>query len=121
MSRHAYPRCGRAHALSEAAAVRDLVDHTSAFDRLDFTFTYRSAPVSLDVKEKRQSYSQSVRELWPAVPDRDLFIIDETVYRRVVWQGGGGCLAIHDLPSHRWVIFGPWELTLGRPVRYGRC
>ena len=45
---------------------------------------------------------------------------DETVYRRIVWQGGGGYLAVHDLPGSRWAFFGPWELTLGPKVRYNR-
>jgi hypothetical protein len=107
-------------ALSQDELVRDLRDDTAAFDLLDFGFTYRSIRASLDVKEKRQSYSRSIQDLWPRVDERDLFIIDETVYRRMIWQGGGGYLAIHDLPKRRWLVFGPWELTLGRHVRYGR-
>ena len=49
-----------------------------------------------------------------------MFILDETVYRRIVWQGGGGYLAVHDLPGSRWAFFGPWELTLGPKIRYNR-
>ena len=94
-------------------------DRTAGFD-LDFSFDYRGMPVTLDVKEKRQPYSRGVQELWPGLRERDLFIVDETVYRRVVWQGGGGYLAIHDLPGARWLVLGPWELTLGHRVRYGR-
>lgn len=95
-------------------------DHTASFVDLDFSFRYRGMPVTLDVKEKRQRYSRGVQELWPGVREADLFIVDETVFRRVVWQGGGGYLLVHDIPSRRWLVFGPWELTLGRKVRYGR-
>jgi len=109
-----------ADVLDGAPKVRDVQDRTASFDRLDFEFSYRGMAVSLDVKEKRQPYSRAVRDLWPRVPEHNLFIVDETVYRRVVWQGGGGYLAIHDCPTDRWLVFGPWELTLGRRVRYAR-
>lgn len=109
-----------ANALHGDRRIEDLEDCTAAFDRLDFAFRYRGQAIAVDVKEKLQRYSQSVQHLWPAVAEQDLFIVDETVYRRVVWQGGGGYLAIHDAPCERWVIFGPWELTLARHVRYGR-
>lgn len=49
-----------------------------------------------------------------------LFILDEVVFRRIVWQGGGGYLAVQELPSRRWCLFGPWELTLGARLRYER-
>lgn len=100
--------------------VVDFEDHTPSPDRLDFSFTHRGMRVALDLKEKRQSYSPGYRRLWPEVAPEDLFILDETVYRRVVWQGGGGYLAVHDLPLARWVLFGPWELTLGPRLRYRR-
>lgn len=100
--------------------IRELEDHTGSFDRLDFSFTYRGRRITLDVKEKRQTYSAGVRDLWREVAEPHLFIFDETVFRRVVWQGGGGFLAIHDIPRRRWCYFGPWELTLGARLRYGR-
>lgn len=98
----------------------DLENHTEEVDRLDFSFVHRERRVWVDLKEKRQPYSQGVQELWPTVPSSCLFILDETVYRRIIWQGGGGFLAVHDLPGQRWVIFGPWELTLGPRARYQR-
>lgn len=101
-------------------ALRDLEDHTASFVDLDFSFRYRGMPVTLDVKEKRQPYSRGVQELWPGLHEADLFIVDETVFRRVVWQGGGGYLLIHDVPAGRWLVLGPWELTLGHRRRYGR-
>ena len=76
--------------------------------------------MTVDVKEKRQPYSSGIQDLWPELPESEMFVVDETVFRRVVWQGGGGYLLIHDAPSQRWVVFGPWELTLGRKLRYGR-
>jgi hypothetical protein len=64
--------------------------------------------------------SAGIGDLWPERDRRDLFVLDETVYRRIVWQGGGGYLAVHDLPGGRWAFFGPWELTLGPRRRYNR-
>ncbi|MDP8987237.1 MAG: hypothetical protein M3N11_02690, partial [Actinomycetota bacterium] len=101
-------------------SLHDVEDRTASFVDLDFSFRYRGMPVTLDVKEKRQRYSKGVQQLWPGLREPDLFIVDETVYRRVVWQGGGGYLLIHDVPGARWLVLGPWELTLGHRVRYGR-
>jgi hypothetical protein len=109
-----------AAALAGDGRVRQLSDHTSSYEELDFSFSYRAFTVTVDVKEKRQRYSRGIQELWPEVCEPDLFIVDETVFRRVVWQGGGGYLLVHDRPSRRWLVFGPWELTLGSKVRYGR-
>ena len=102
------------------ARIEDLEDHTGSHDQLDFSFAHQGRRVWVDLKEKRQPYSYGVRELWPDVPASCLFIVDETVYRRIVWQGGGGYLVVHDLPGDRWAIFGPWELALGPRVRYQR-
>jgi hypothetical protein len=106
--------------LRASPLVVDLEDHTGAYERLDFSFLFAGERVWLDVKEKRQPYSRGIAELWPGRDPRDLFILDETVYRRIVWQGGGGYLAVHDLPGSRWGFFGPWELTLGPKARYNR-
>lgn len=95
-------------------------DHTAEVDRLDYSFDYGGLRVEVDLKEKLQRYSPGIGELWAEVPPQDLFIVDETVYRRVVWQGGGGYLIVHDHPEDRWVFFGPWELTLGPRRRYQR-
>ena len=100
--------------------LEDLEDNTEDYDKLDFAFTYRGLRIQLDLKEKRQPYSASYSTLMPGVEPRNLFIVDETVYRRIVWQGGGGYLLIHDYPEERWAVFGPWELTLGPRVRYQR-
>lgn len=107
-------------ALNSDHRVRDLQDHTASFGELDFSFVVVGRTITVDVKEKRQPYSPGVCQLRPDVPGNDLFIVDETVFRRVVWQGGGGFLAIHDLPRERWCYFGPWELTLGTHQRYAR-
>jgi hypothetical protein len=94
--------------------------HTDAFDKLDFSFEYGGRRIWVDLKEKRQAYSAGVQALWEEVPGSFLFILDETVYRRIIWQGGGGYLVVHDHPGRRWAIFGPWELTLGPRRRYER-
>ncbi|MGH2807558.1 MAG: hypothetical protein ACRDKT_09805 [Actinomycetota bacterium] len=98
----------------------DFGDHTADVDRLDYSFSYGGVSVEVDLKEKLQRYSPGIGRIWPEVPPQDLFIVDETVYRRVVWQGGGGYLVVHDHPEERWVYFGPWELTLGPRRRYQR-
>jgi hypothetical protein len=97
-----------------------LETHTDSFDKLDFSFTYGGRQIWVDLKEKRQPYSAGVQALWEEVPGSFLFILDETVYRRIIWQGGGGYLVVHDHPGARWAIFGPWELTLGPRLRYVR-
>jgi hypothetical protein len=100
--------------------IRDVQDHTASLSELDFSFTFRERPITLDVKEKRQHYSTGIKQLWDEVAEKNLFVVDETVFRRVVWQGGGGYLVIRDLPAGRWCYFGPWELTLGNHLRYAR-
>jgi hypothetical protein len=70
--------------------LRELEDNTGSFAELDFSFAFNGRPITLDVKEKRQPYSTGVRRLWEEVAENNLFIVDETVFRRVVWQGGGG-------------------------------
>jgi hypothetical protein len=100
--------------------LEDFSDNSAEVDRLDYSFSYAGLTVEVDLKEKRQRYSPGIGRLWPALPPQDLFIVDETVYRRIVWQGGGGYLVVHDHPGDRWALFGPWELTLGPRVRYQR-
>jgi hypothetical protein len=109
-----------ADALSNHPRVESLTDHTDAFDLLDFSFTFGRERVFVDIKEKRQPYSSGINGLWPNVDSSNLFILDETVYRRIVWQGGGGYLVVRDHPGKRWALFGPWELTLGPRLRYQR-
>ena len=109
-----------AEALSDHPSIHSLTDHTDAFDLLDFSFTVARERVFVDIKEKRQPYSLGINDLWPNVESSNLFILDETVYRRIIWQGGGGYLVVRDHPEKRWALFGPWELTLGPRVRYQR-
>ena len=116
-------RSGEAQLLSILLAdprLNDVQDHTRSFEKLDYSFSYLSEPVWLDLKEKIRPSSASLGGLWPEVARRDIFVIDETVYRRIVWQGGGGYLVVHDHPGERWVVFGPWELTLGPRRRFAR-
>lgn len=106
--------------LSNDPRLVDLERHTDSFDKLDFSFVYGGRRIWVDLKEKKKPYSTGVQALWEDVPSSFLFIVDETVYRRIVWQGGGGYLVVHDHPGSRWAIFGPWELTLGPRRRYER-
>lgn len=100
--------------------ISDLRDHTRHFDRLDFSFAYAGGIVKLDLKEKIRPTSAGLAALWAEVPPEHIFVLDETVYRRIVWNGGGGYLIVHDHPGGRWLTFGPWELTLGPRRRYER-
>src|SRR6059058_1794663 len=99
-----------ASVLQTSELISDLEDHTVDFDRLDFSFLWKGGRVWLDVKEKCQRYSLGITDLWRECRAEDLFVIDETVFLRIVWQGGGGYLAVHDVPGARWAYFGPWEL-----------
>ena len=109
-----------AQVLASDSRLDDFTDNSAGVDRLDFSFSFGGARVDIDLKEKLQHYSSGIARLWPDIAPQDLFVVDETVYRRVVWQGGGGYLVVHDHPEERWAIFGPWELTLGPRVRYQR-
>ena len=109
-----------AEILMADSRLEEFEDLSAEVDRLDYSFSYAGLRVEVDLKEKLQRYSPGIGQLWAEVPPQDLFIVDETVYRRVVWQGGGGYLVVHDHPEERWAIFGPWELTLGPRVRYQR-
>ncbi len=100
--------------------IEALIDRSNDFDSLDFSFNYEGGRVELDLKEKINPTSSGLAALWPDVPAGDIFVVDETVYRRIVWNGGGGYLLVHDYPEVRWLIFGPWELTLGPRMRYER-
>ena len=107
--------------LREDGRLQNLSDHTAEFDRLDISFRYLGiGPVQVDLKEKLRPTSRGLAGMWPEVKPADLFVLDETVYRRIVWHGGGGYLIVHDHPHERWAIFGPWELTLGPRLRYRR-
>jgi hypothetical protein len=106
--------------LARAGRISDLRNHTHDFDRLDFSFSYAGGVVEVDLKEKIRPTSAGLASLWPDVPTEHIFVLDETVYRRIVWNGGGGYLIVHDHPGTRWLTFGPWELTLGPRRRYER-
>lgn len=95
-------------------------DSTSAFNAMDFLVNVRGRPRWIDVKGKWSDYSHEIRALWPEVPPAELFVIDETAFRRVVWLGSAGYMAVHDHRARRWVFLGPWELTLSESRRYQR-
>lgn len=99
--------------------VRRFSDFTEETE-LDFEFEFERLPVRLDVKEKRSVLSDDYAELRPDVDRRDLFILDETAFRKLVWSEGMGYLLIHDRPGRSWHVFGPWELCLGPRRRFER-
>jgi ATP-dependent Lhr-like helicase len=95
-------------------------DFTAEHDDLDFRFRFDSADTRVDVKEKRSRLSSEIREMWPEVPERELFVVDETCFRTLLWQEGLGYLLARDVPGSRWHVFGPWELALGPRRRFER-
>jgi ATP-dependent Lhr-like helicase len=106
-------------ALRQHPEVSRLSDFTSEME-LDFEFRFEGEQVRLEVKEKGQPYSQGYRRLWPDVPPGELFILDETSFRNLVWAEGMGYLLVYDRPRNRWSYFGPWELALGPRRRFER-
>ncbi len=107
-------------ALSEHPAVSHRADYTREVDGLDFEFRFEGGRVRVDVKEKRQPLSAEYAALWPEVPGRELFVLDETCFRALMWAEGLGYLLVRDVPANRWHVLGPWELSLGPRRRFDR-
>ena len=107
-------------ALSTHSLITHLSDYTAEFDEPDFRFRIDGKDVRLEVKSKAQRYSSDYFALWPDVPPDDLFIMDETSYRHLVWGEGMGFVVIDDVPTRRWHTLGPWELCLGPRRRFER-
>lgn len=110
-----------AEALSKHPLVSHLADYTAEMDALDFEFRFERERVRVDVKEKRSSYTRDYREVWPEVPEPELFILDETAFKALMWEEGLGYLLIHDVPQARWLVMGPWEIALGPRRRFQRA
>ena len=109
-----------AQALKRHPAVSHLADFTSETDAADFSFRFEDRDVRLELKEKKSHLTHDFTEQWREVPPSDLFVVDETSFRRLVWPEGLGYLLVHDEPERRWCTFGPWELCLGPRRRFER-
>ncbi|HWG74964.1 MAG TPA: DEAD/DEAH box helicase [Acidimicrobiales bacterium] len=109
-----------ARALAAHPTISHLADYTTEMDGLDFEFRFDGDRVRVDVKEKRQRYSSEIAEMWPDVPGSELFVLDETCLRALLWAEGLGYLIVKDVPARRWHILGPWELCLGPRRRFER-
>lgn len=107
-------------ALAAHPQVSHLSDFTEEMDALDFEFMFEGAGVRVDVKAKQSLSSDEIAGQWPEVPRRDLFVLDETSFRTLLWSEGLGYLLIADGPAARWHVFGPWELSLGPRRRFER-
>jgi hypothetical protein len=107
-------------ALASHPLVSHLADFTAELDALDFRFRFEGHDVHVDVKAKRQQLSGEFFEQWPEVPRDELFVLDETSFRTLVWTEGLGYLLVDDQPRGRWHVFGPWELCLGPRRRFER-
>ncbi|MGH3370099.1 MAG: DEAD/DEAH box helicase, partial [Nocardioidaceae bacterium] len=111
----------RVHAaLAAHPQISHLADYTGEMDALDFQFRFERADVHVDLKEKWQRSGAETADLWPETPRDELFLVDETAFRTLVWKGGLGYLLVHDRPRTRWHVFGPWELCLGPRRRFDR-
>lgn len=101
-------------------AVRRVADLSTQPETPDFEFQYESERVGLEVKSKLNPLSDEYRQLWPQVPEPDLFILDEAALRTLSWAEGMGYVVIADKPMSRWVVLGPWELLLAPRRRFER-
>ena len=68
------------------------------------------------MKEKVKPYSLEYEELWTDIPPGDLFVLDETSFRDLLWAEGMGYLLVRDSPGRRWLYLGPWALAIGPPA-----
>ena len=109
-----------ATALHAHPLISHITDYTAEFDEPDFRFRLDGKDVRLEVKAKGQTYTADYEELWPEVAPADLFILDETSYRNLVWGEGLGFVVVDDRPASRWHVLGPWELCLGPRRRFER-
>lgn len=109
-----------AAALHAHPLISHITDYTAEFDEPDFRFRLDGTDVRLEVKAKGQPYATEYEELWPEVPPAELFILDETSYRNLVWGEGLGFVVVDDRPARRWHVLGPWELCLGPRRRFER-
>jgi ATP-dependent Lhr-like helicase len=117
----ARPTESRVHAALEAhPLISHISNYTEEFDVPDFEFRLDGREVRLEVKAKTQPYSVDYAELWPEIPPSDLFVLDETSYRRLLWGDGMGFVLVEDQPRRQWHAFGPWELCLGPRRRFQR-
>ncbi|MCA1844530.1 MAG: DEAD/DEAH box helicase, partial [Actinobacteria bacterium] len=109
-----------AEALRGHPLVSRLADLTAEMDVPDFRFWFEREDVHLEIKAKHRRLSPEIRAQWPEVPADDLFVMDETSFRTLLWAEGLGYLLVDDEPRRQWHVFGPWELCLGPRRRFER-
>jgi hypothetical protein len=96
-----------------------LLDSTDSFDEMDFELACRGNRLFLEVKEKKQRY----REAWvqaAAVPEEDLFILDELAARKIILRAPRAYLLVHDMLKARCCVFGALELITVPKARVNR-
>lgn len=97
----------------------ELLDSTDSFDEIDFELGCRGRRIFLEVKEKKQKY----RELWSeaaAIPQSQLFIIDELAARKLILRAPRAYVLVHDLTTERYLVFGALELLTMPKARVDR-
>lgn len=100
-------------ALQAHPLVTRIGDLSEQTETPDFEFQFEGKRVGLEVKAKRQPYSQDYCDLWPELRPDQLFILDELCLRKLFHEHGMGYLLVHDHVRHGWVIYGPWHLFYG--------
>lgn len=107
-------------ALQRHPRVSRIGDLSEQIETPDFEFQLDGRRVGLEVKGKRQQYSDDYTQLWPEIEPHRLFIVDEVCLRKLFSPAGLGYLLVHDRVCHGWVVFGPWHLLFGPHRRFER-
>lgn len=106
--------------LTSHPLVSGMVDRSASMQAPDFEFTVDGRSVRLELKEQGVRCNGATAAIWPDVPALELLIVDELSLRRLMWADGLGYLVLHDVPGHRWHLFGPWDLWLAPRRRFER-
>ena len=95
------------------------LDSTDSFDEIDFELGCRGRRLFVEVKEKLQHYRAAWQEA-SAVPEEDLFILDELAARKIILRAPRAYLLIHDAICERLSVFGALELLTAPKDRLDR-
>jgi hypothetical protein len=95
------------------------VDNSSSFQLLDFTVRLDAdRPFHIDVKEKRQSYSQNN---WPKVmPETDMFILDDLAVRKCLAYSPYSGVLVRDKLLNRYIFLSVLDLAMMPKTRVNR-
>jgi hypothetical protein len=86
-----------------------LLDSTDSFDEIDFELGCRGKRLFVEVKQKKQRYSDAWVES-SGIPESNLFILDELAARKIIRRCPRSYLLIHDQLGSRFSVAGALEL-----------